>query len=785
MSTSRFGRREKLTTTLMSVSAFVAAMIGGTTARADSTPVLQLQEVVVTAEKRSQPMEKVPISLAALSGRTLSQAGVRDIADLTHLVPTLDVQSSVGASTVDFRLRRVGNFGNIAAFEPDVGLFVDGAFRSRSFFGSGVMLDPDRIEVLNGPQSTLYGKNTTAGVVAIYSQAPAFTPTLRAEGDVGEMDAETHALMETAEASLSGPIGGGLRAGLSAGYSGNDYLFSSGFANGPGQDAAAHYSARSQLAYSSASWDARLIIEALGENGRSGSPDAETFAPGSPASNLHDLLIAKGLAPNCSGADPRDYGNCMLSPAQSNLQASDATLLWNYHFEDDVKLSSVTSWDHYVSRDQENDVVQLGAPILGFDSQQSGQSVQQELRLTSPSHRKVEWLGGAFLYHSEFRQGSPGSPTFYSEALAAAPFWKPLLQSLVGAPLLMGAPGQESFVNSTQNTDYLAGFGQVNWHLTHRLSIIGGLRWQTERKHAVIDQFQNDPTPTLMTAVINPTVPSTPLSRSAHKVTWSATPQLQITRSTMLYATAAEGFKSGGYNTGFSRLPADQREFGDETVRDYEAGFKSVLADGRVNVNGDVFDSTYHNYQDAAFVGAQFAVTNAARVTNRGAELSVAGVLTSTLSAGMNVSYANLRYADFTDGVCYPGRTPDGSVPGTCNLTGRHPIDAPPLKLSANLSYRKPVAIGAVFARIDATWTGRYDTSFSADPRLTQDPYTWLNARIGVDFGSTQLALWGKNLLNSRVANYDALLNLFSSDPSTQTYLQPPRSIGIMVRTEF
>jgi outer membrane receptor protein involved in Fe transport len=193
----------------------------------------------------------------------------------------------------------------------------------------------------------------------------------------------------------------------------------------------------------------------------------------------------------------------------------------------------------------------------------------------------------------------------------------------------------------------------------------------------------------------------------------------------------------------------------------------------------------YDNYQDAAFIGAQFAVNNAQKATDRGVDLGLDAYLTGTLSGSLDVSYADFKYATYTDGVCYPGRTPDGSMPATCIMSGQHPINAPPLKIALGLDERKPVSFGEVFAHLGADWTARYNTSFSADPRLTQNPYTWVRARLGASFGSTELTLWADNLLNARVANADALLNLFSKDPNTQTYMQPPRSYGVTVRMKF
>lgn len=203
--------------------AFAAGLAVSAIVRAQEAPALE--EIVVTSQKRAQSIETVPVSVSALGGSQLEAQGINDINDLSRQVPTLEVQTTNGAGTVDYRLRRVGNLGNIPSFEPAVGLFVDGAFRIRSFYGAGDMLDLDRIEVINGPQSTLYGKNTTAGVISMFTRAPASTASVSTEATIGQLDAQNRAMLDSFKGSLSGPLADGWGAGISAAYSGHDYLF--------------------------------------------------------------------------------------------------------------------------------------------------------------------------------------------------------------------------------------------------------------------------------------------------------------------------------------------------------------------------------------------------------------------------------------------------------------------------------------------------------------------------------------------------------------------------------
>jgi outer membrane receptor protein involved in Fe transport len=226
------------------VNAAVAALVLSAAARADGAGI---EEVVVTAQKRAQSIQEVPVSVSVLSSNALAAAGVNDITDVARQVPTLEVQSSNGSGTVNYRLRRVGNLGNIPAFEPAVGLFVDGAFRIRSFFGSGELLDLDRIEVLNGPQSTLYGKNTTAGVISMFSRAPSSIPQFTTEATIGQADASLRPLLGAAKAVWSGPIADGWGASLAGAWSGQNYLIAPSFPEQPEQNAVSRYSSRAQL----------------------------------------------------------------------------------------------------------------------------------------------------------------------------------------------------------------------------------------------------------------------------------------------------------------------------------------------------------------------------------------------------------------------------------------------------------------------------------------------------------------------------------------------------------
>ena len=182
-------------------------------ARADSTT---LEEVIVLAQKRPEEIGQVPMALSLLTASNLEAQGIRNIGDLAARSPMLDLEESVTAATTTLRVRGVGNLGNIPTFESAVGLFIDGAFRSRSLFASGALLDVERIELLRGPQTALYGKNVGAGVVAVYTREPGEQLAASVEATGGSFDASGNPTLGQLTGSISGPMGESLRGGIAS-----------------------------------------------------------------------------------------------------------------------------------------------------------------------------------------------------------------------------------------------------------------------------------------------------------------------------------------------------------------------------------------------------------------------------------------------------------------------------------------------------------------------------------------------------------------------------------------
>lgn len=750
---------------------------------------LMLEEVIVTAQKRAQSLQDVPLAVSAVTGESMRDAGINDIEGLARQVPSLQVQSNTSPMALNYRIRRVGNIGNIPTFEPAVGMFQDGAYRSRPVFAAGDMFDIDRIEVLRGPQSTLYGKNTTAGVVAIYTKAPAESFEGTAQLDAGIVEGASDASLYRFIGGISGPLTDTLGGSLGIAVKGQDHSFDSAVSE-TREDAneVDRQSVRGQLRWEpSDALSIRLIGGYMEEDDDATQSDVY-IAPGSGAAAAQGFLQLIGDAESCSSNDPLDQEHCSRVPATTDLKASEATVLVDYVLENGWSVTSISSWDWFRFKGTQDDVAQLASPVLKFRDTQEADSWQQELRLASAGGETIDWLGGVFYYQNNFDRGDDGDRyTFLEDTLSAAPGPSFLLQQLFGTPFPVpfAAPGQNGVYSASQDTTYLGIFGQATWNVTDKFSITGGVRWQEEEKDASIEQSVTVPGLSLLSARLLVAANSGDLDRKTDEVTWSITPQYFITEDITAYATAAHGFKSGGFNVGWGTTSLDQRQFDDENIMHYEAGLKSTLLDGRMQLAASVFYTEYDDYQDAAFVSQQFSVGNAEKTELKGVELEGKVLLSEHVSADFGISYADLEYDEYTSGLCSPGRTPDNAATGTCDLSGENPINAPEWTTHLGLMYQTDVSWGEAYARADWAWSDEYNTSFSADPRLVQDSYSWVNLRVGTRWDKYEVVAWVDNATDEDVVNFDSQLNLFGNDPSYQTFRQPPRSYGLTLRADF
>jgi iron complex outermembrane receptor protein len=745
-----------------------AALAASAVAQSETnTQSLMLEEVVVTAQKRAQYLQDVPVAVSALSGDLLLESGATDLLNLQILVPSLTMEQNKGPGFATFRIRGVGNLGNIPNFEPAVGLFIDGAYRSKSGLGVGELVDVDRVEVLRGPQSTLYGRNVTAGLISVITKRPTDALEGFLEASVGDYDAGV------VKGSVSGPLSNNIQGRLSGLWKQRDGTFKDINQQTEANETKS-WSVRGQLAFQPTDKLSILAIAGYSEKDADCcNSDVDLGAQGSLFSG-----IIMGSAPD---TDPT---NRVMQFSQTNTyedEARELTLTIEYDFDFAI-FTSLTSYDDYEIYGV-LDAEQTPLDVVTFHDRQEGDTVSQEFRLTSNSDGDFDWMTGVGYYKNDFSRGSlkPGKPTtVVGVHVVLPPFQTP--------PALGGLPGDISFFESTYDTENYGIFAQGNWHLSERFTVGAGLRWFYEEKEMGIDsraEIGVFPSYALITTVPAPVTGD----RDTDQLVWNLSAQFHATDDTMLYASASRGAKGGGFNGDWDArgtLSLDQREFDNEEVMSYELGLKTTLLDNRVTLNANVFHSQFDDFQNASFLGLSFLVRNAEKVTTSGLEIDTVALLTSWLTADFAYTYLDAEYDKFTEGACYFGRAPDAPLSNTCDLSGETLPLAQENRFHLGLLGHWNVARGELYSRLDYSWTDETETDNALDPRGVQESYGILNGRIGWRNKSLDIAAWVMNATDEEVVTLSSPQTLFGSvDGGRQLYLNDPKTYGVTLRYTY
>ena len=783
------------------LAAAISTVIGGQAGLASAQSGLTIEEVVVTATKRPETLQDVSVSVTAVSSDYMQDAGISDMVDVSMHVPALTVTTNSSPWNTSFRLRRIGNEGNIPTFEPDTGLFVDGAFRSKSGMGLGDLVDIERIEVLKGPQSTLYGKNVTAGVIGITTSSPS-----EDFSGLAEISAAEDGYFNV-KAMLNGALTDGLDGRLTISHSERDYLQEN--VSGPDADDLNSSAIRGQLMfYPNESSSVRLIAGLVDRDFDNTVGDVE-FAATTQA--VVGIIQASGLTSNLAPISADNVmGNRKVNQSQGNAEFTqesyELTAIVTYDFENST-LTSISSYDEYDVNsflgDTEGSVLDLGTYV----DPQEGYSFSQEFRLTSLGGETVDWMTGVFAYHNNFTRGSKSEPEFVlGEDIGAVGL---VVSSVAfpGTPLagtpIWGVEGETGSYYNEQDTDTYGVFVSATWNVSNDLSITGGLRYGYEEKSAELITGNSGSVSMLPTSIagdtglvgfVTPTNSWSP-SDSWDAVTGNLSAEYHWNEDVMTYLSIAHGFKAGGYNLGFggATTPNTARPFDEETVDTVELGWKTHLLDSRLQFNGAIFYTEYTDFQAAAFLGLEFTVDNAEQVNDYGVEFDGLYLISETLTLNFAVSYVVAEYDEYTRGTCAFGATPEAN--GFCDLSGEDLPFAPRWKTSAGIQYETSLAGGDFYSRLDVSWVDDYIPSSSLDERHKQSDYTVANLKAGWRNENWDVSVWSKNLTDEDYAVQYAPDNVFGAlvvapgtpggDGSQQVFLNNPRSSGVTVRYNF
>ncbi|MDB5716044.1 MAG: TonB-dependent receptor [Sphingomonadales bacterium] len=788
--------------TLPSMSAVLALAVAAASpavaAPADAAPDSisngqKLNDITVTARRRAEDAQSVPIALSVVSGALLDRSYTVNTSQLSQLVPTVSYSSANPRNTA-FTIRGLGS--NVVAvsqsndgLEPGVGFYVDQVYHARPATAAFDFSDIEQIEVLRGPQGTLFGKNTTAGAISITSRQPTFTPEANEEVSFGSK------YFVQAKASASGPLIGDVVAFRLSGLSTRRDGVIDNVRTDNDQNTIGNQAIRGQLLIvPSATFKLRLTADLTNFSsecctqvylrvGQSLRPAARQYA-----------ALAAHYGYNPPSKNP--YDRVADIDAQLDVKTSEggvsAIADWDIGA---ATITSVSAW-RFWKWDAANDRDYTGIPIQITQHVPSRQNqYSQELRIASNGDHPLTYVAG--LYY--FNQKITGQPiSIYGPAAA---YWligptTGTANTPVSANLLdgYGTTGNTRFV-----TNSYAAFGELNYHISSRLTATGGLRYTYEKKEGdysttVFGGLAVTPGSALAAAKLGILRPQTyPARNNEDNVSGSANLSWQATDNVMGYANYARGFKSGGIN--MSGLPLDASNgpalsravVAPEKNTTYEAGLKSRLFDRRLILNLAGFYTEVRDFQativdtgptqTAALRGY---LSNIPKVTVKGIEGDATAVITRDLSLRASIAYADGKYAKYPAGPC-PLEL-QTSTTTACSLTGQRLSGLSRVVATVGGDYALPVTSTVSFVlHADSN----FKSGYYGDPSGSQ--YTWIkgynvtNASIGYrsDKG-WEVAVFARNLFNS---NY--IQNLTIQAGNSGLILgtpSDPRSIGVTFR---
>jgi iron complex outermembrane receptor protein len=755
-------------------------------------------------------VQKVPLAISVIGGKALDATGTFNVLRLTQIQPSLTLYSTNPRNTT-LNIRGLGSpFGlTNDGIEQGVGIYMDEVYNSRVAASTFDFVDIERVEVLRGPQGTLYGKNTTAGAINIITRAPSFTPEGRGEisvGNLGFFQAKASASAPLIDDILALRLSGAVTTRRGTIYS----TATDSFVNSLDNQAV-----RAQLLWKAAPG---LDVTLSGDYNRQ-NPNccAQIYAhvgrTQRPLSRQYDALAAAfGYRP--PSTDPFDRKTDLDTPLKAFQELGGVSLRARWDVGPGT-LTSVTAW-RFWNWDPSNDRDFTGLPITTISANPSKQDqYTQELRYAGTSGR-FDYVGGLFAFHQTLHTSG------VQEQGAAASRWllNPTSANANNPAVLNGLRSTNDI--GLKNTS-VAAFGQLTWHAADWLRVQPGLRVNHDRKSGDYSAVVTNGAGAVIAC--NP-VPASSVVRdqcatlppqsyqprfSRWNVSGDITLSADVARDALVYATYARGFKTGGINLSGLPLGADNLPIlaaatvKPEDVRHYEVGLKTQFLDRGVTFNLAGFWTDVLDYQ-ATVTNSQVGVlrgylANAGKVRTRGVEADFQARVSDRLSLYANGAYTDAKYVRFVDAPCPPELsggttdanpsapgTPGGISPAACDISGQRLPGVSKWSASFGGEYGVPARIAALDGRLYVGIDGSYRSRFSSNPSPSAytniDGYALLNLRAGFRFGKGwDVFGWVRNALDR---NYFEVLATQSGNTGLVVG-QPadPRTFGGTVRATF
>ena len=779
-------------------------------------------EIFVTARRRQETAQSVPLAISVIGGDAMERTGAFNVNRLQQLTPTLQFYSSNPRNSAA-NVRGLGApFGlTNDGIEQGVGIYVDDVYYSRAASSTFDFLDVKQIEVLRGPQGTLYGKNTTAGAINITSRAPTFTFESRGEISVGNYG------FKQAKVAVSGPLSETVAARIAVSATGrNGTIFnttSKTWVNS--QD---NIGARAQILWRA---NENLDVTIAGDYNTQSPICCATvyygYGPTQKATARQFPALATALGYKPASTNPYDRVTDLDTELRAKNKTGGASLKLKWNVGPGT-LTSVTAW-RFWDWDPSNDRDYTGLPITTLSQNPSQQNqYSQEVRYAI-STKKLDVQVGAFAFnqsvHTEGtqQQGSAASTFLLSSSQINA-----ICTTNPAAGCVSGILNGLTSKNDIRlNASSFALYSQANWHVTDRLNLQPGVRLNYDKKTGWYNSVVNNSAGTQV--FVNAANGSNTLLGAQAGVlasqqfaakfsdwnfSYDFTASYRVTNDVRAYATYAKTFKSGGIN--LNGVPSDANgnpllaaaTVKPESVNHFELGVKSQFLNRAVTLNLAAFRTDISNYQAQVTNGAlgvlRGYLANAEKVRTQGLEADFAFRPSDRFSLYANGAYTDAKYRSFTTAPCPPelsgGTTVTGTqVPGaagvagalspaSCNISGQALPGVSKWSYSWGGEYNLPAKLLGTSGEVYFGYDGSYRSSFSSNP--SPSAYTWINGYALHNFRAGYRVENGIDVYgwvrNATGTNYVELLTVASGNTGLiAANLGDPRTYGATVKFQF
>ena len=713
-----------------------------------------LEEVIVTATKRAESLQDIPVTVNALSESTIHEAGVSDLSDVAALVPALTVSRNLSPFASAIRIRGFGTSQNDPALEASVAFILDGVYMGSSGLGMSDLTDVERVEVLQGPQGTLYGKNSNAGVVSVTTKSPNMEETEGyVEASLGDYSLQRYV------GSVTGPINDSMAYSLSGSWHERDGWLESK-SGGDDLNELEDWNARGKFLW--------LATDALRVQLTVSHVDRDTSCCAADATQtaaVTDQLAVKGL--QVLKNDAFDYKNNVDVDSNFDLEADAVNIKMDYDFENAV-LTSISAWADYDYKSSTDADRSELAVLATVDDKYTGEQYSQELRLTSDLDGPVQYIVGGFASYEERTRGGDNKDVVkVGEDVIAVGGVQTGLGDGFG---LLVQPGDSVYFDNKWETETFALFGQSSYDITEDWAATLGLRYTREQKEAELNTQPFSSAPTFGTGGSLVELAFAPIDDSFNRdkdgFTGLANLTWFVTGETMLFTSVSTGSKSGGFN-GVAGV-GEPREFDDEDTTNYELGVKSQLFDNRLQVNATIFFTQFDDLQFLAqsSTGVGTFVSNAAEGESKGLDLNFSAAPWEFLMLSGGLQYLDAEYTD-----------------GALDDAGLDVPYAPDWSGNLAATVFLPLAGGVTYLRGDYSYMDDHFTNPTYQASKVEQDRTLVNVRLGWRNDNWDGAVWVKNATDE---DYSVL----SAEPLTYSgteaeFLAEPRTWGVTLRYTF